>query len=177
MFESNVGYGQNIAMCVRNAIKDCTCCIAVITRESIASLWVLTELHNALSIGRPCVLVLDASDDLLLNLLRSLSFHHPEGMFDTSVEYDEKVLLELEMTYAKGHNRPSRLERYASQTRDFLATLPLYLDHLTTPAFAYPSVSQPWSGPLLQRDFAEIRDLIYGQRDIQGFQETGSGGS
>jgi hypothetical protein len=46
-------------------------------------------------LGRPCVLVFDCADDLLLRLLKSLTFHYAGGMFDTSVEYDLSVHLSL----------------------------------------------------------------------------------
>jgi hypothetical protein len=161
MFETNVGYGQNIASCVRDAMKECSCCIALVTRESIASLWVLTELHNALNVGRPCFLILDAADSLLVCLLSSLAFHYPCGMFDTSVDYDKTAISELEIAYAKRQGSESRVQRYGLQVHDFLATLPLYLDHLQQPAFAFPHVPQGWSGPLVLNDFGSLRDFIY----------------
>jgi hypothetical protein len=79
VFETNVGYGQKISRSVGNAIKGCSCCIAFVTRRSIASLRVLTELHNTLSLGKLCLLVLDASDDLLVELIK---------MFGLLVQYD-----------------------------------------------------------------------------------------
>lgn len=160
MFETNVGYGQNIANCVRDAMKECCCCIVLVTRDSIASLWVLTELHNALNVGRPCVLVFDCADELLLKLLKSLTFHYPNGMFDTSVEYDRNVLVELQSAYAKRQDHATRAERYESQVHDFLATLPLYLNHLAQTAFAFPSLPQNWSGPLVLSAFGAIQELV-----------------
>lgn len=161
MFETNVAYGQNIANCIRDAMKECSCCIGLVTRESIASLWVLTELHNALNVGRPCFLVLDAADTLLVGLLSSLVFHYPSGMFDTSVDYDKGAISELEIAYATLQDGESRVQRYRLQVHDFLATLPLYLDHLQQPAFAFPRLPQGWSGPLVLNDFSSLWDAIY----------------
>lgn len=169
MFETNVGYGQNIAHCVRDAIKECSCCFALVTRDSISSLWVLTELHNALNVGRSCFLVLDSSDDLLLSLLKSLVFHYPNEMFDISVHYDKEVLAELQSAYAKRQDPGSRADRYQSQVVDFLATLPLYLNHLAQPAFAFPSLPQTWSGPLILNGFGAVQELVSGlHRSVGG---------
>jgi hypothetical protein len=162
MFETNVGYGQNIANCVRNAMRECSCCVVLVTRESIVSLWILTELHNALNVGRPCIVVFDASDDLLLRLLRSLAFRDLSGMFDTLVQYDKQIVVGLRSAYASHPRHESRVDRYESQVHDFLASLPLYLNHLTQPAFAFPNLPQTWSGPLLLSDFGKIEELIYG---------------
>jgi hypothetical protein len=160
MFENYVGSGQNIARSVRDAMRECRCCVALVTRDSIASLWILTELHSALTVGRSCILVVDASDDLLLNLLRSLVFKNASGMFDSQVEYDIKTAHELKRSFEEHGNGESRVHRYLNQVHDFLATLPLYLNHLEAPAFAYPSIHRAWSGPLLFKDFASIGEII-----------------
>jgi len=171
MFETNVGYAQIIADCVRDAMKECCCCVALVTRDSIASLWVLTELHNALNVGRPCLLVFDSSDGLLLSLLKSLVFHDARGMFDTLVQYDQNALVELQKVYAARQDHRSRADRYKSQVHDFLATLPLYLDHLAQSAFAFPSLPQSWSGPLALKPFGAIGDLVY---ELRGYQTSGT---
>jgi hypothetical protein len=89
-----------------------------------------------------------------------LTFHYASGMFDTSVEYDRNVLFELQGAYAKRQPHESRAARYESQVHDFLATLPLYLNHLIQPAFAFPSLPQSWSGPLVLSAFGAIREVV-----------------
>jgi len=162
MFETNIGYGENIANCVRDAIKECTCCAVLVTRDSISSLWVLTELESAQNTGRRCYLFLDSSDDLLVRLLTSLVFHYPQLTFDNSVECNPRVLAELQSAYSERHGTGTRSDRYLDQVMAFLATLPLYLNHLTQAVFAFPGLPPSWSGPLTIRAFGAVRDLVHG---------------
>jgi hypothetical protein len=160
MFETNIGHGQNIAGCVRDAIAGCSCCLLLVTRDSIASLWVLTELHNALNIGKRCFLIINSDDDLLLNLLQSLDFRYPDSMFDTSVRCNAQVLAELNTSYVEKEKSKSRTERYLSQVADFLATLPLYLDHFRQPVFVFSKIPSHWSGPFKLSPLGQLRDLM-----------------
>lgn len=153
MFETDIGYRGNIAACVREAIGAATACASLVTRVSIASLWVLTELHTALQCGKPVWLIVDTSDAVLMRLLASLQYHHPEAMFDTTVACDQDALEELGLDYAR-RNSSSRAARYQPQVRDFLATVPLYLSG--RPALAHPAVPDAWQGPV---PFAPLTDL------------------
>jgi len=142
-FESDIEYRGPIAKCVREAIEKSACCIGLLTRTSIASLWVLTELHTALQCQKPVVLVIDVADGLLLDLLGSVCFHNPDGPFDFDVEYDEEIADKL-LAYYRLRDTESRASRYANQLRDFLVTLPAYL--AGRPALGFPYVPPEWSG-------------------------------
>jgi hypothetical protein len=154
-FETNIDQRADIADCVRAAIAEATCMMALVTRYSIASLWVLTELHTCLKAGGSVVLVVDASDALLMELLQSVRFPNPDKDFDLSVEYDPKVVDRLKCDYALVESK-SRVERYVPQVHDFLASLPSYLGTLqpgTTKrlwraALAFPQLPARWSGTI-----------------------------
>jgi hypothetical protein len=68
LFEAHVEHRGTISECVRRAIGAAARCLALVTRDSIASLWVLTELHTALQAGTLVTLVIDAADDELMKL-------------------------------------------------------------------------------------------------------------
>jgi hypothetical protein len=152
-FETHIDQRGDIADCVREAITEAAGMVALVTRQSIASLWVLTELHTCLKAGKPVVLVVDAEDALLIELLQSVKFPHPEGDFDLSVEYKESVVERLKCDYDPGESR-ARTERYGPQVRDFLATLPSYLgsvlpgtkERIWRPALAFPHPPAGWRG-------------------------------
>ncbi len=156
MYEVNIEARDNIAQCVRAAIKSTACCVALATRESIASLWVLTELHTTLENDGHVALVIDTTDDLLLDLLKSLKFHHPEQNFDDSVEYCTDTLERLLADYSS-RATATRAARYPSQVKDFLASLPTYLNHLTEPAFTFPEIPVTWVGAI---QMASIEQLV-----------------
>lgn len=155
MFETDIEYRGSIAHCVRAAIEDTACCAALVTRDSIASLWVLTELHTALQLGKPAALVIDATDALLLDLLRSVRFSNLNLPFDQSVKFSASALTRLHKDY-DARESASRSNRYQLQARDFLATLPTYLHQWTWPAFAFPDLPSIWEGPI---QLAPIEDL------------------
>jgi TIR domain len=151
-FETHIEQRGDIAECVRTAIADADALVALVTRTSIASLWVLTELHSALETQKAVAFVVDANDSLLLQLLESARFPHPHGDFDLSVEYDHDVVKLLSQDYAARQSR-SRTDRYEAQVGDFMATLPRYLGSVSSdgqrvwkPALAFPSPPVPWSG-------------------------------
>ena len=82
-------------------------------------------------------------------------------MFDTTVTYDENAMDDLAVGFAKQQDRETRSPRYKPQVRDSLATLPLYLEQLKRPTFVFPGIPSEWSGPILVRNFEEIREFIY----------------
>lgn len=154
-FETHIDQRGDIAACVREAVTEAARVVALVTRYSIASLWVLTELHTCLQDGRTIVLVVDADDALLIELLRSVRFPHPDGDFDLSVQYAAGILDRLKCEYGFQESA-SRAERYDSQVHDFLATLPTYLGsvppgatkRLWRPALAFPLQPLGWSGSI-----------------------------
>lgn len=151
-FETHIDQRGDIAECVRSAIAEADALVALVTRTSIASLWVLTELHTSLERQQTVALVVDAEDALLLQLLETARFPHPDQDFDFSVEYDSHVVALLGHDYARRQSR-SRTDRYEAQVRDFMATLPRYLGKLSSdghrvwrPALAFPSPPARWAG-------------------------------
>jgi hypothetical protein len=154
-FESDIEQHGDIADCVRKAINEAdalVALVALVSRSSIASLWVLTELHTALHGEKTVMLVVDASDPLLLQLLETARFPHPDEDFDLSVEYDHRIEQILKQDYGRRHPE-SRTERYDAQVRDFMATLPRYLGSLSSnnhrvwrSIFALPNLPTLWSG-------------------------------
>lgn len=157
MFETDIEYRGPIAACVRNAIDSAACCLALVTRDSIASLWVLTELHTALAAGKPITLIINVEDALLLTLLQSVEFHHPGEKFDLSVTYDgEPVEVMAEEFGARQGS--SRAARYRPQVHDFLASLPAYL--AGQPALAFPAVPPQWKGPIPLAPFDALRPAL-----------------
>ena len=152
-FETHIDQRGNIAECVREAMAEAACLVGLVTRQSIASLWMLTELHTSLEAGKTVVLVVDSNDALLLQLLQSVQFPHPEEDYDLSVDYDENIVCLLKQDYGLQQSE-SRTERYKEQVRDFLATLPKYLGHIPPEstervwktALAFPLPPAEWSG-------------------------------
>ena len=151
-FETHIDQREEIAECVRAAIAEADALVALVTRTSIASLWVLTELHTCLETQRAVALVVDADDPLLLQLLESARFDDPDKEFDLSVNYDRDVVRLLRQDHA-GRQSQSRTDRYEAQVRDFMATLPRYLGSVSSdghriwkPALAFPSPPVRWSG-------------------------------
>ena len=151
-FETHIEQQEDIADCVRDAILEAAALVALVTRHSIASLWVLTELHTSLETGQAVILVIDADDPLLLRLFQSVRFPNPDEDFDLSVEYDREVLRNLKVEYSVGQTE-SRVERYEKQAGEFLATLPRYLGNVPPKctkrvwraAIAFPHVPSRWS--------------------------------
>jgi TIR domain len=154
-FETHIGQRGDIADCVREAVRESAGIVALVTRHSVASLWVLTELHTCLQAGGTIILIVDAEDAQLLQLLQSVRFSYPDMDFDLSVKYDSDVLNQLKAEYGD-QETISRAERYGLQVHDFLATLPSYLGsvppgsakRLWRPALAFPHPPQGWSGTI-----------------------------
>ena len=151
-FETHIEQRGDIAECVRSAIAEADALVALVTSTSVASLWVLTELHTSLETQKTVALVVDASDPLLLELLESARFSHPDDDFDLSVEYNQDVVKLLSQDYARRQTQ-SRTDRYEAQVGDFMATLPRYLGSRSSdghrvwrPALAFPSPPVQWSG-------------------------------
>ena len=142
LFEAHIAQRGPIAACVREAIASVRHCLAIVTRDSIASLWVLTELHTAIKAGRTVRLVVDTSDATLMELLASVRFRRDSQSYPVLL-YDETVVERLREDYEQRHSH-SRVGRYANQVRDFLATIPDYLAGRS--AFAYPEVPAKWNG-------------------------------
>jgi hypothetical protein len=152
MFESHIELRGPIAASVRRAIQDAAAAIGFTTRDSIASLWVLTELQTAQNAGRPVILVVDSTDASLLHLLESARFLKPDEPY-TPPTYDTDLLDELEADY-RGREGVSRAGRYRSQVQDFLTTLPHYLAGL--PALSFPGIDARWPGPVTLRPLTDL---------------------
>ena len=150
-FETDIEQRGNIADCVRGAIAEADALVGLVTRTSISSLWVLTELHTSLQMQKTVALVVDAHDPLLLRLLEKARFPHPDGDFDSSVECDPDIVQQLSHDYERRQSQ-SRSDRYVKQLHDFMATLPLYLGSVSDrhriwrPAFAFLEPPERWSG-------------------------------
>ena len=116
-FETHIDQRGDIAACVREAITEAAGVVALVTRYSIASLWVLTELHTCLKAGRTIVLVVDEDDALLIQLLQSVRFPHPNGDFDQSVKCAPGILDRLKCEYGLQESA-SRAERFSNFNSD-----------------------------------------------------------
>jgi hypothetical protein len=180
-FETHIDQRGPIADCVRAAIAEADALVALVTRTSIASLWVLTELHTSLEMQKTVVLVVDATDPLVLQFLESAHFPHPDEDFDFSVEYDRDVVKLLSQDYARRQSQ-SRANRYEAQVGDFMATLPRYLGSVSSnghrvwrPALAFPTPPVRWSGFIA---LASLHDLLrrLQNRPNPPLQPTGLGG-
>lgn len=157
MFESDIEYRRPIAKCVRAAIEQCACCVGLLTRTSIASLWVLTELDTALECKKPVLLVIDVADELLLHLLASVRFQNPKGPFDFGVQYCQEVVDKLHADYCLRESE-SRANRYLGQVRDFLASLPTYLAGRC--ALGFPCAPPTWSGSFAVQGIETLMDQV-----------------
>ena len=168
-FETHIEQRGSIAECVRKAIDKTACMVALVTRHSIASLWVLTELHTSMISGVPVTLVVDTGDELLLKLFQTVRFPNIEWFHSMylPVEYDKDVVSLLKQDYA-AKETDSRTQRYADQVRDFLATLPMYLgnvppgkqERVWRPVLSFPRPPAQWSGFIKLGDLAELRARI-----------------
>jgi hypothetical protein len=167
MFETDIDQGRDIADCVREAVTQAEGLVVLVTRQSIASLWVLTEMHTSLKVGVTIVLVVNADDALLIELLQSVRFPYPDGDFDLSVKYDHGIVDRLKDDYGLRESA-TRTERYDLQVRDFLATLPSYLGDVplgTTkrvwrPALAFPHTPAGWSGTVKLSNLQELPRIL-----------------
>jgi len=98
-------------------------------------------------------MIVDADDGPLIDLLQSVRFFYPDEDFDLSVKYTVDLVARLKSDYAL-HESAARTERYDSQVRDFLASLPSYLGSVSQgstrrvwlSALAFPEVPARWSG-------------------------------
>jgi hypothetical protein len=143
MYESQIHERGNIARSVCEALKSSVGCLALTTRSSMASLWVLSELHTAKQQARPVRLLVDGEDRKLLALLASVRFPADCKPMDDRVGYDKDIVSEFRADYA-ARSTPSRAARYNEQVHDFLATLPLYLE--SGPVIVFPAVPSAPAG-------------------------------
>lgn len=168
-FETHIDQRGVIADCVKHAIDETACLVALVTRHSIASLWVLTELQTSLRAGVPVALVVNTDDALLLQLLQTVRFPDIEWRNDfyLPVKYDQEIAALLEQDYA-ARETESRAKRYRNQMHDFLATLPLYLgsippgkeERVWRAALSFPRLPAEWSGVVKLGELAELRSRI-----------------
>ena len=163
-FETQIDQRGDIADCVREAVAEAACLVALVTRHSVASLWVLTELHTALTSGQRVALLVDTGDPLLVRLLQSVWFPHPDSEFDLAVEYDQSVAHQLDQDYARVESE-SRAHRYVDQLHSFLASLPYYLGsvdpgtgrRIWQPALAFRSLP---AGSSRHVEFACLQEIV-----------------
>jgi hypothetical protein len=151
-FETDIQQRGDIADCVREAIAETDAIVALVSRSSIASLWVLTELHTALTAQKTAILVADAADRSLLQLLESTRFPDPDDEYGSSVEYDQGIVRLLKQDYGRRQNQ-RRTDSYEPQVHDFMRTLPRYLSGVSSdqrrlwrPLLAFPQLPAQWSG-------------------------------
>jgi hypothetical protein len=170
-FETDIEQRGDIADCVRGAIAEADALVAFVSRSSIASLWVLTELHSALAANKTVILVVDANDPVLLRLLETAHFHNPDCDFDMSVEYDRGTVQLLKQDYSRRQTR-GRTDRYEAQVHDFMATLPRYLGSVLPgrrrvwrSALAYPQRPAHWSGFLALDSLRDLPKRLESLRD------------
>ena len=153
MYETHIQHRGIIAECVRKAIRESDCILNLVTRDSIASLWILTELHTAVEGNKPVALILNSDDIQLLELFESVRFQNPDEDFDHSVECNWDILEILKKEYSR-HQGKSRSDRYKDQAKDFLKTLPMYLriispdtgQKILGPAYSFPNLPSSWCG-------------------------------
>jgi len=160
MAETKIEQRKDIAECVRGAIADAAGFVVLVTRHSIASLWVMTEGQNCARAGRTMIVIVDARDPLLLELLQSLRFNAPGGPLDASVSYADHVLLQLKEAYRRIPVSQTRIDQYCVRAHDFLGTLPSYLRSVANgpwrPALAFPEMPINWSGPIALEPIEEL---------------------
>lgn len=166
-FQTHIDHRQEIAKSVRRAIRAADGVIALVTRSSIVSLWVLTELHTALRHDTAVGLVVDTGDSLLLRLFASANYPNPAAEYDPAVRYDPESLARLACDFAN-RETPSRAARYQTQARNFLASLPRYLGE-TSPnggpriwrrAFAFPHAPRASTGKLTYAPLPNLREWL-----------------
>lgn len=161
-FEADIEHGHDIAHCVRAAITESDALVMLVSRSSIASLWILTEMHTARSGNKAVVLVVNTEDTLLLQLLESAVFQYPDEDFDQTVHCDTDVMQLLMEDYERGHTE-SRNMRYVAQAKDFMATLPTYLGSIVPgrsrvwrSMLAFPRLPPQWKGFLEMEPLSEL---------------------
>lgn len=165
-FESGIGFGSDIADAVRAALAEADAIVVLLTGYSIASLWVLTELHTGLEVNQRIAVVLHTDNPLLTDLVESTRFPHPDGEFDTSVEYSAATVRLLRDHFRRTETE-ARVNRYERQAVDFLATLPSYLRSWDQqpgsgwmPLYAFPYVPQVWNGAMRLDPLAELAAAV-----------------
>lgn len=132
----NIEFGGDIVEHVREALYECDAIVGFVTRRFICSLWCRTELHTSLSRQSAAYLVLDTSDELLLELFR----HRDTAGVDTGIEYCEpKFNVEIlkQMAVEIYGNNQAQVEKYLNRAQDFATKLPHYLGD--NPVFCFPS--------------------------------------
>ncbi len=171
-FQTEIQQGGDIANSVREALGESDGLVALVTRSSIASLWVLTELHTSLQVQKTVILVVDANDTLLMELLESVRFSIlNDQLFNPNVAYDTTILQLLKEEYGK-HQPQSRAERYERQVHDFMATLSRYLSSITSnhhrvwrSMLAFPQPPAKWCGILLLESIHHLPTRLEKQPD------------
>lgn len=151
MFETHIDHYGDIPKSVQAAIRKAECLISVVTRRSLASLWMLTELHSAYEMGKSLVMIIDANDDDLVHLFRSIKQQkEPDEVFDHGVQYCEAVVTDMAEDYGFVRDL-DKATTYRQRVHDFLASIPMY--QACGAAVAYPDVRYNALGPLLLAPF------------------------
>jgi hypothetical protein len=88
-------------------------------------------------------------------------------MFDTSVEHSDDLVEQMRRHYAR-FEVSSRVDRYAGQVRDFLATVPYCLrlsdDEAESwgPMYAFPWVPKHWTGAMRLESLSSLAESLKG---------------
>jgi hypothetical protein len=70
LFECHIGHGRIIIDAVRKAMRECHSIIALVTRNSVGSLWVQKEFaYSYDQLQKPVFLILDGKDEILIEFV------------------------------------------------------------------------------------------------------------
>jgi len=126
MAELNVNQGEDIVTAVREALHESDALVAFVTRRFVGSLWCRTELHTALHGAYPTLLVLDAADRPLVELMASRSTATEPDGGEGAMRFGSRELSAIATELAEAGDYESA-EEYIARAQGFAHNLPDYL--------------------------------------------------
>lgn len=126
MAELRIDQDQDIVTLVREALLESDALVALITRRFVGSLWCRTELHTALSNASPSMLVLDATDVRMVELMGSLYTATEADGSGSATRFGSRELSAIAEEIVQSGDYES-VEKYTERAQGFAYHIPDYL--------------------------------------------------
>ncbi len=144
LYLDQIKTGDTIFEAVRAGMNTCFGLIGLLTRTSIGSAWVSSELQTGLEIGKSIFAVFDAGDEELMRLLEDWKPDQP-------IKRDNSLIDPLEESYSQ-----KAPQRHAGGYRDGVWSLFTYLAKYSSRVF-YPKRPTGWLG---DKDFIDFQTMV-----------------
>lgn len=147
LYVTNIKKDRLISEIVQSGIKNCVGVVALLTRVSIGSAWVYTEVNVSINSGKPVFGIFDAMDAELIQLLQAW---HPDRTFNSkSLEIAPFV------KWYSDNIGEHHIDGYTTSLCDLLNTLNKY-----SGLVLYPTRPKNWNGEDIFLDFRELEEKL-----------------